>query len=226
MKTGLGLTAAVVAFALLIFATAAGADGRYADATGDGNGAPDIQNVQVTNDGNGLITFRITTDALPPAPADVATVLAIDADVNESTGAPGWPGSDYAFEVDQADQHIRLRALERLRLGKLAHATVSISESSTTLAISVNQSDLGSTDEFNFWVLRARASRVRTSSTLPPTRATGTTRSPRNGQHIKGLAYTLKPKAPKHGKPFSFQLAGVRVPEPPPRARHPRSEAS
>lgn len=36
-----------------------------------------------------------------------------------------------------------------------------------------------------------------------------------NGPHIKGLAYTLKPKAPRHGKPFSFQLAVVRVPNDP-----------
>src|SRR4051794_2079946 len=102
MKTGLGLTSAAVALALLTFAAAAGADGRYADATGDGNGAPDIQNVQVTNDGNGLVTFRITIDALPPAPADVLTDVGLDTDLNESTGAPDWLGADYAFQVNQA----------------------------------------------------------------------------------------------------------------------------
>src|SRR4029079_13037943 len=36
-----------------------------------------------------------------------------------------------------------------------------------------------------------------------------------NGPHIKGLAYTLKPKAPRHAKPFTFRPTGVRVPNDP-----------
>ena len=152
MKTGLGLTAAVVAFALLIFAAAAGADGRYADASGDGNGAPDIQNVQITNDGNGLVTFRITMDALPQA-TDVVSDVGIDTDLNEWTGAPDWLGADYAFQVDQATGTYGFAHWNGSTWdASTPSSTVSISESTTTLTISVNQSELGSTNEFNYWV--------------------------------------------------------------------------
>src|SRR4051812_26914689 len=152
MNTRLALTAAAVALALLTFAAAAGADGRYADATGDGNGAPDIQNVQVTNDGNGLVTFRITMDALPQA-TDVVTDVGIDTDLNESTGALDWLGADYGFEVDQATSSYGFARWNGSAWdASTPSSTVSVSESSTTLTISVNQSELGSTREFNYWV--------------------------------------------------------------------------
>jgi len=216
MSTRLGLTAAAVALALLMFAAAAGADGRYADATGDANGAPDIQNVQVTNDGNGLVTFRITMDALPPAPADVRTILAIDTDLNESTGAPDWLGSDYAFEIDQATSTFAFARWNGSAWDtSIPHATVSISETSATVAISVNRSELANVDEFNFWAETSKGDSSLNQYDDAPDKGNWNYSLAANGPHIKGLAYSLKPKAPRHGKPFSFRLTGVRVPNDP-----------
>src|SRR3954453_1706406 len=103
MRIRLTLLAGMLALMLTAFVSAAGADGRYSDPAGDGKGAPDIQGVNVTSDASGQITFRISVDSLPASPADVRTLVAIDSDLNEATGAPDTLGADYAFVVDQTD---------------------------------------------------------------------------------------------------------------------------
>ena len=58
----------------------------YNDASGDGNGAPDLTGVTVSNDAAGAITMRITVPNRPQLVSTDVIGVWIDADRNELTG--------------------------------------------------------------------------------------------------------------------------------------------
>lgn len=92
---GAATALAVVVLAALVAAGAARAGGAsvYTDAAGDNATAPDIQQVTLTDGGNGTVGVEIDLAAVIPDDGSAVVVL-IDADRNPQTGDSG---AEYAF---------------------------------------------------------------------------------------------------------------------------------
>jgi hypothetical protein len=72
----------------------------FADSTGEDPQAPDITTVVVSNDDNGLLTWRINTPNRPALTGDMLFLLFLDTDANATTGDPTSLGADYVIELD------------------------------------------------------------------------------------------------------------------------------
>lgn len=143
-----GLTAAVA----LLVAAPSSAVGKYTDAAGDSRGAPDVTGVQVASDSNGQILFTINVAGLQRG-AVMGVFLAIDADVNPATGHSGWLGAEYLFIVEQSTYSYGLARWTGSGWSWDApDSTVRVRDSAGVLLISVNASELGATQAFNFSV--------------------------------------------------------------------------
>jgi hypothetical protein len=214
MRIRLALLAGSLALLLAAFVSAAGADGRYADTTGDGNGAPDIQGVNVTSDASGQVTFRISVDSLPASPADAHELVWIDSDLNEATGAPDTLGADYAFLVDQTDNTFDFAHWNGSTWDdSIPFSTVSVFTNSTSLTVSVNRSELGGSGGFNFWVKSVLGDPSANQSDDAPDVGTWSYSLAAEGPDIQGVVTLTKPTAgPRRGKPFTISPVGLRVP--------------
>lgn len=120
----------------------------FADATGDGNGAPDVRTVTVSNDAVGQIAFQIATDQ-PSLGGSAALFVFIDADQQQSTGF-GNDGIDYVLTLDSSGPGIAQWTGSTL-VGASA-PSLRASYTNGVATISINRSDLGGTSGFNFYV--------------------------------------------------------------------------
>ena len=145
MKKAL-LGIAVLALSLLA-ATAALADARYNDPTGDSGGAPDITAVTVTNDAAGNLTFTVTTNQ-PALAADAGVSLWFNTDLNFSTGDDGI---EYALFVESGGWSV-----ERWDGSQYVAAATSSANSTYAngaLTFRINKADLGITSGFVFYAV-------------------------------------------------------------------------
>lgn len=150
----LGALLAVAAVGALAGAGAVGAAGRYTDASGDGKGAADITGVAVTSDANGQILFTISTSGAPVA-QDGRVVAFLDTDLNPASGAPGTLGADYILGVDE-DGYSFGRWTGADWDWDTPYSTVRVIINASGGLFSVNRSELGGTQSFNFWVRTLR----------------------------------------------------------------------
>jgi hypothetical protein len=79
-------------------ATTAGTPYAYADKAGDSGSAPDLQQVVLTDNGDGTVGVEIDLAAVVPDDGDSMVLLGIDADRNRQTGDN--LGLDYGVGVD------------------------------------------------------------------------------------------------------------------------------
>jgi hypothetical protein len=217
MRSRLALAAGALALLLLAIASGAGAQGRYTDATGDGNGAPDIQGVTVSGDRSGNVTFQATVDNIPDPPAPTWFWIYLDTDLNEQTGAPDTLGADYGFQIDFAARQYAFAHWNGSAWDdSTPRTTVQVSASATTITISVNRSELGNTSEFNFWAETLNGDPASSSQfDDAPNDGNWNFSLPANGPNITGALLTTKPAAgPVHGKAFAVHAA-LRVPNDP-----------
>jgi hypothetical protein len=203
-----GLLAALV----LVLAPSAGAVGTYTDATGDGNGAPDIQKVTVTNGVGGQILIDVTVDSLP-SPADVQTLVALNTDMSAGTGAPDSGGADYYFVVDESDSSYGFAHWNGANWEGAPYTTVGVRTSSNRVSISVNRSELGNTDGFYFWVRTRAGDPAANHSDDAPDDGAWNYSLQANGPDVQGFSVTTRPPAgPKGGKLFTIIASDLKLP--------------
>lgn len=145
---------ALISAVALTAAGTAGAVGRYSDPSGDGKGSADVTGVSVASDANGQILFTISTASDPEAQGG-AVVLFLDTDVNPATGAPGTLGAEFLLGVD-ADSWSFGRWTGSQWDWDTPYSTVRLMSNANTELFSVNRSELGATESFNFWVRAVR----------------------------------------------------------------------
>jgi hypothetical protein len=209
----LALAVLAAALALVASAGAARAVGNYRDATGDGRGAPDIQNVTISGDPTGQLVFRINVDNLP-SPSDVLTVLGLDTDMSEASGAPGLAGTDFVFVVDQSDNTYGFARWNGSAWDwDTPYSTASVFSGRFGVRISVNRSELGSTEEFNFWTRSVRTSDPSELYDDAPDDGTWNYSLKAGGPEIRGVLVETTPAAgPRAGKSFTVTPIGVKLP--------------
>jgi hypothetical protein len=202
-----GLTAA----AALMTAAPSQALGRYTDAAGDAQGAPDITGIQVASDSNGQILFTISAAGLQRG-AMMATFLAIDADVNPATGNSSWVGSEFLFIVDEVDYSYGFaRWTGAAWSWDTPSSTVQVREAGGTVLISVNASELGGSQSFNF----SAATRTGTDGQFDdaPDEGHYNYTLSAGGPDIRSVRVEAKPvSGPKAGGVFTVSPVSVELP--------------
>jgi TRAP-type transport system periplasmic protein len=168
------LTAALVA--LLVGCGSSGGDkaggkdeadatpARYRDAVGEVGTQPDIQTIEVTSTPDGQISFRVTLAHLT-ARSKTGVDLWLDTDANPETGNTTFDdagGAEFLFSAFPPDRcgGGALRSgdgcLARFSPGTWVAATARtgrVSRTANGYMLSINRSDLGDTDEFNFYAI-------------------------------------------------------------------------
>jgi hypothetical protein len=204
--------AAAVAIIMVVLAGSAGATGRYTDKTGDGGAALDIAGAEVSSDSAGLITFRIHIPNMTPTGL---IGLFIDSDANSATGNVDGGGVEYSFVVDPAE-----RAFDFARWNgsdwdfNTPSSTVRVSAASSGVLISVNRSELGNTNQLNFWVLTAVGDAAPGSRDDAPDEGLWNYDLTVGGPDIREvLVQTTPATGPRVGKPFAVKVAGIKLPQ-------------
>jgi cell division septation protein DedD len=202
-------TLAVVALAVV---SPSGALGRYSEPAGDAHGAPDITGVTVTSDTAGQIVFAISTADLPPEQG-IATLVGLDTDSNESTGAPETLGADYMLFVDEGENAFGFLRWTGSDWDDAPSATVRVRSSRTGVLASVNRSELGGTQSLNFWVRTIRGEVASGQMDDAPDDGTWNYTLTAGGPDIREIVVTTSPAPrPKAGKRFTVTPTAVRVP--------------
>ena len=149
-RAGSGVLLAAVSAIALTGAGTAGAVGRYSDPSGDGKGSADVTGVSVASDANGQILFTIST-ASHPEDQGGAVLLLLDTDLNQAMGCPGTLGRTSSSTWMQRATASAV-GRDRTGTGTRPDPTVRVMTNATAEMFSVNRSELGSTESFNFWI--------------------------------------------------------------------------
>jgi hypothetical protein len=211
LRTAVGI-AAVSVFAL-IATGAPGAAGKYTDPSGDGRGGPDITNVQVVSFASGQIVFTISVDGIQPG-SDTASFLLINADANRATGDAATLGSEYAFAVDELDNTYGFARWNGSDWDWNApDSTVQVGGGPGMILISVNASELGGTQSFNFWV-RSIVGEIDAGNydDAPDGGAYNYTVAA-GGPDIRQVVVKATPNSPRAGRRFSVSPTSLVLPE-------------
>jgi hypothetical protein len=75
----------------------------YNDSVGEDPAAPDITTIVASNDNAATISFRINIPNRAQYASDVAIVMFLDSDANQSTGDPESLGADYIIQLIQGE---------------------------------------------------------------------------------------------------------------------------
>jgi hypothetical protein len=167
-RWALGVAAAAC---LLLLAPLAGASNSvaYLDPTGDGAAdAPDLGDVQVSNDDSGQVVFRVSiANRASLAPTDMVAVF-VDADGKAGTGcARGVFGAEYALDV-LAGRYVFGRCSGGAWSFGQRPATFSGSFAGSTLTLAVNRRALGGTNRFAFRIGAATTTESRPAYDFAP----------------------------------------------------------
>ena len=173
MKTRARFIAGVAGLTLAALALAAGgaaANAAFTDPSSDGNGAPDITAISMSDvPGTGAITVSVTASGLVPS---TAVEVWLDTDKNSSTGSPCgcefnleiWQGADdWSWTIDKWSGTAWVMAPES--------PDMRFSRSGDVFTWTFNKSDLGGANGFAFWaggyLLDATGDNVRSSDYAP-----------------------------------------------------------
>jgi hypothetical protein len=190
----------------------------YQDSTGEEAGSPDITTIVVSNDDAATISFRINTPSKPQYTPDIAIIMFLDSDANQSTGDPESLGADHILQLIQGE----------ILLFRWDGADYSLSATQASLSyawsggatIRINASDLNNSRRFNFDVLT-----VAGIAFDPATGAIDCTACKRDfaptigfyGYDVKITPPTLvvrslkpTPRTPVVGRPFTLRLVAAR----------------
>jgi len=75
----------------------------YNDSVGEDAAAPDITTIVASNDDAATLSFKINIPNRAQYTADVAVVMFLDSDANQSTGDPESLGADYIIQLIQGE---------------------------------------------------------------------------------------------------------------------------
>ena len=194
-----GLVVALASCAVLVCAASSGASGTqqsYTDPSGDQEGtAPDVTTVVVSHSATGNITWRIGVANQPTLAADSQVVLWIDSDRNPNTGAPNTLGSEYVFLLGPTGYTFARWNGSEFDFDT-PFTTVSVAYNAGA-TITVNRSELGNTNGFNFWVRGLQETGPETANIDD---------APNDGT----FAYVLGAVGPRHGSLARASMTKVR----------------
>jgi hypothetical protein len=194
-----GLVVAVAACVVLVCAASSGASQQaqtFSDPQGDQQGtAPDVTTVVVSHTTSGNITWRVNVSNQPTLAADSQVVLWIDSDRNPNTGAPNTLGSEYVFLVSPDGYNFARWTGTEFNF-ETPFTTVSVNYNAGA-TITVNRSELGNTNGFNFWVRGLQDTGPETANIDD---------APNDGTY----AYLLTPVGPPHGTVARKSMTKVR----------------
>ena len=167
-RLALGLVAAAC---LLLLAPLAGASNSvaFSDPTGDGAAeAPDLGDVDVSNDDSGQVVFRISIpNRTSLAPTDLIAIF-VDADGKAGTGcARGVFGAEYALDV-LAGRYVFGRCVAGAWSFARRPASFSGSFVDSTLTLAVNRRELGGTSRLAFRIGAATTTESRPAYDFAP----------------------------------------------------------
>lgn len=126
----------------------------FTDSTGEDAAAPDITTITVSNDDQGMITWKINTPNKATLSGDMVFLMFIDSDANPGTGDDGF---DYALELDGPLTGSAGVAL--FRWNGTDYTATGVPQSSLTFSyangptIRLNRADIGGTARFGFWTI-------------------------------------------------------------------------
>jgi hypothetical protein len=200
----------VTAAAALLTAAPSQAVGRYTDAAGDSNGAPDIKSVAVLSDSSGQILFTIAVDGLTRG-SQTGAALAIDSDVNPATGNPGWVGAEYLLILDEASSSYGFASWTGSAWNFDApSSTVQIREVPGVLLVSINARELGGSQSLNFSAASFGATDAQFDNAPDEGHFNYTLAA--GGPDIRRVTVQSKPAAPRAGATFTVTPATVELP--------------
>jgi len=207
-------TVGVIAAALALVAVpSASSVGRYNDPSGDSGAAPDVTGATVSSTADGSMVFRVGITNLP-ASGDAQTLLLIDSDANPDTGRVDSAGADFFFYVDQADSTYSFgRWTGSAWNWDTPYSTVRVNTASTGVTITVNRTELGNTNQVNFWTRTRTAGGGEGNEDTAPDDGLWNYDLNAGGPDIQGVTITTKPAfGPKAGKRFAIEIAGLKLP--------------
>ncbi|MGH3064740.1 MAG: hypothetical protein ACRDOF_00380 [Gaiellaceae bacterium] len=190
----------------------------YTDSTGEDPAAPDITTIVASNDDAATISFKVNIPNRAQYTPDVAIIMFLDSDANQTTGDPESLGADYIIQLIQGE----------ILLFKWDGADYTLSATQASLSyawasgptIRINASDLNNTRRLNFDMLA-----VSNIVIDPVTGAIDCTGCKRDAAPVFGFyTYEVKitpptlvvrkfsrtPSAPTAGKAFTLRLATAR----------------
>jgi hypothetical protein len=123
----------------------------YQDSTGEDGGSLDIQQIVVSNDDKGLLTFEIHLGNAPALTGKNDVSIFIDSDNNPgNSGGPGYLGAEMVLDVSDGTVDVfKWNGTTFAFSGSPSSLTYSFATG--VLTVKVNAGDLGLTS-FNFWV--------------------------------------------------------------------------
>ena len=204
--------AVVAATAILTFAGSAGANGRYADKTGDSGSAQDIAGAEVSSDAAGQLTFRIS---IPNMRDEGALAVFIDSDANPATGNAPAGGVDYFFILVPAERSYDFAHWTGSDWNfDTPYSTVRVGHGSSGATISVNRSELSNTSQLNFWAMTLAGDGGSGNSDVAPDDGLWNYDLAAGGPDIREILIQTAPASgPKAGKKFGVTVTGVRLPQ-------------
>jgi hypothetical protein len=144
---GLALLAAVIAVAPAGAANSV----TFADSTGE-PGVKDITTIVVSNDDQGIVTFRINVPSLPVYTVDVDVDIYVDTDNNAATGSTDIPGVDYVIQLFRGEINLyRWDGTDFTRRFGDPPATTLIYQWANGVNIKISAAELGNTKRMRFF---------------------------------------------------------------------------
>lgn len=188
----------------------------YQDAIGEDTEAPDITGVTVSNDDQGLVTFRIAVANRPSLTPDMLFLLFLDTDPN--AGDVDSLGADYALQLVTGGVALFKWSGSEFEAAP-SQESVSFTYEPTGPEIRVRAADLGGAKSFGFVVL-AISGIVDGPDGEPDFTNTHDDLAPDGGGGLyayqvlttvtlKAVGFTTSPKPARAGKVFSVGLAAT-----------------
>jgi hypothetical protein len=207
-----GPLGAVVIAALVLVPSAS--SGNYGDPSGDStNGAGDITSLTVSGDkASGQVVFRIGGSNIASSQQNVLFVD-IDTDANPATG--DLSGDEYSFYVDDSSfDFVHWNGSDWV---PTPYSTVRVSGGTSGIMISVNRSELGNTNDFNFSATALNVAVNGTTATLgrdlAPDDGAYNYSFDANGPQIDSVDVQTTPSAgPHRGKLFVIAPTALHLP--------------
>ena len=195
--------------ALFALAGSAGANGRYADKTGDSGSAPDISGAEVSADSAGQLTFRVAASNVS---GDAAVGLFVDSDANPLTGNTLAGGVDYFFIVVPSQGAYDFGRWNGSDWDfDTPHSTVRVLGGSSGIVVSVNKSELSNTSQLNFVAMTLAGNG---NSDMAPDDGLWNYDLAAGGPDIREILVQSAPaNGPRAGKKFAVAVTGIRLPQ-------------
>ena len=144
LKSRILVVAIIAATACLVAAGAGIADTTNTDPTGDAKGgSPDITQVVTSNNGAGVITFRITT----VAPIIESSLIGIDLDTDSN---PGTGGGGFEYGLIAGTEGFGMLKWNGGDFVDAAAPSLSMTRSGNVVEFKLDRADIGNVSRFGF----------------------------------------------------------------------------